>query len=50
MITQLRPFYSAEELSGIYTQPYNHTRWEDHIIRVSVKMILNSVTPTSVSE
>ncbi len=36
MIRQLRPFYSAEELERIYASPYDHTRWEDHRIRVSV--------------
>ena len=36
MIKQLRPFYAPEELAAIYTRPYDHTRWEDHIIRVSV--------------
>ena len=36
MIRQLRPFYSPEELATVYTRPYDHTHWEDHIIRVSV--------------
>jgi len=35
MIRQLRPFYSAEELPGIYDHVYDHTRWEDHKIRVA---------------
>jgi hypothetical protein len=35
MIRQLRPFYSAEELPAIYDHVYDHTRWEDHKIRVA---------------
>lgn len=35
MIRQLRPFYSAEELPGIYDHVYDHTLWEDHKIRVA---------------
>lgn len=36
MIKQLRPFYTPEQLPAIYSRPYNHTRWEDHKIRVRV--------------
>lgn len=35
MIRQLRPFYTAEELPGIYDHVYDHTHWEDHKIRVA---------------
>lgn len=34
MIRQLRPFYTAEERAEVYARPYDHTRWQDHVIRV----------------
>lgn len=34
MIKRLRPTYSPEELAQVYTTPYDHTKWEDHIQRV----------------
>lgn len=36
MIKQLRPFYTDEQLREVYNHSYDHTRWEDHIIRVAV--------------
>lgn len=36
MIKQLRPFYTDAEAAAIYGRPYDHTRWEDHRIRVQV--------------
>lgn len=35
MITRLRAAYSAQQLEEIYSRPYDHTKWEDHKIRVS---------------
>jgi len=34
MIKRLRPVYSPEELAEVYTKPYDHTLWTDHIQRV----------------
>lgn len=34
MRTQLRPFYTSEELTRVYAGVYDHTRWPDHIMRV----------------
>lgn len=31
---RLRPAYGADELAAIYAQPYDHTRWVDHVRRV----------------
>lgn len=36
MMRQLRPFHTPEQLAQIYARPYDHTRWEDHRIRVQV--------------
>ena len=33
---RLRPRYSDEELRRIYAVPHDHSRWEDHLIRVAV--------------
>jgi hypothetical protein len=35
MIKRLRPQYSNDELAEVYTHPYDHTRWSDHIQRVA---------------
>jgi hypothetical protein len=35
MRRQLRPFYTDEELAGVYPAMYDHTRWDDHVKRVS---------------
>ena len=32
---QLRPFWSDEELATIYPAAYDHTRWDDHKVRVA---------------
>jgi hypothetical protein len=32
---QLREFHTPERLAEIYAKPYDHTRWEDHKIRVA---------------
>jgi 2-polyprenyl-3-methyl-5-hydroxy-6-metoxy-1,4-benzoquinol methylase len=32
---QLRPFWSDEELPTIYPAMYDHTRWDDHKVRVA---------------
>ena len=34
--TRLRPAYTPAELAALYTTPHDHTRWEDHKIRVAV--------------
>lgn len=34
MITQLRPFYTADEIDKMYNKPYNHAQWEDRKRRV----------------
>lgn len=31
---RLRPAYTPEELAAIYAAPHDHTRWDDHRIRV----------------
>jgi hypothetical protein len=33
--TQLRPFYTDEELATVYHRPYDHTRWDEHRRRVA---------------
>ncbi len=35
MKTQLRPFWSDEELTKIYATPYDHTKWSDHKDRMA---------------
>jgi SAM-dependent methyltransferase len=35
MRKQLRPFYTDAELASVYDHPYDHTRWADHIQRVT---------------
>lgn len=40
MIKQLREFYTEAEAAAIYARPYDHTRWEDHKIRVSTTIHL----------
>lgn len=34
MIKRLREAYTPEELAQVYTEPYDHTKWRDHIQRV----------------
>lgn len=34
MIKRLRPKWSDEELSVIYSKQYNHAKWKDHVERV----------------
>lgn len=34
MRRQLRPFYSPEDLAGVYDHVYEHQKWPDHIERV----------------
>lgn len=34
MIKRLRPSYTPEELAQVYTTPYDHTKWPDHVQRV----------------
>lgn len=36
MRQRLRPAYTPEELAEIYARPHDHTRWQDHLIRVAV--------------
>lgn len=36
MKTRLRPAHSPERLAEIYATPHNHTKWNDHKIRVAV--------------
>lgn len=31
---QLRPFYTADELKNIYSEPYDHSKWPEHVTRV----------------
>lgn len=33
---RLRPAYTPEKLANLYRTPHDHTRWEDHRIRVGV--------------
>lgn len=33
-VKQLRPFYTDEELAALYATPYDHTRWDDHKVRI----------------
>lgn len=40
MRTRLRPKYSEEELAKIYSEPHQHNRWEDHILRVKMTIAL----------
>lgn len=35
MRVQLREFHTPERLAEIYATPYDHTRWDDHKIRVA---------------
>lgn len=35
MRRQLRPFYTPEQLAGVYPRQYDHTRWPDHLERVA---------------
>ena len=32
---RLRPAYSDDELAKIYATPHDHTKWEDHLVRVA---------------
>jgi hypothetical protein len=34
MIKQLRPFHTPEELAKLYAEPYDHSRWPQHVERV----------------
>lgn len=36
MIKRLRPKWSDEELEKVYSEPYDHTQWSDHKLRVNV--------------
>jgi hypothetical protein len=33
---RLRPTYTPEQLAALYAAPHDHTRWEDHRIRVAI--------------
>jgi hypothetical protein len=33
--TQLRPFMSPQEQAAVYSRPYDHTRWPEHVARVA---------------
>jgi hypothetical protein len=33
---RLRPAYSPEELAELYAVPHDHTRWQDHLLRVDM--------------
>ena len=35
MIKRLRPKWSDAELKKIYATPHDHTKWQDHILRVN---------------
>ena len=35
MIQRLRPKWSDEELATIYETPHDHTKWNDHVLRVN---------------
>lgn len=35
MRRQLRPFYSDDELADVYPKMYDHSKWDDHKLRVS---------------
>lgn len=35
MRRQLRPFYTPEQHAALYSRAYDHTRWPDHIERVT---------------
>jgi hypothetical protein len=51
MRRQLRPFYSPEELARVYSRPYDHTNWPDHIERVNkTAEILHNMLPRSVAD
>lgn len=34
--TRLRPAYTPEQLAELYAAPHDHTRWDDHRLRVAV--------------
>lgn len=47
MRRQLRPFYTPEQLAAVYAQPYDHTRWPDHIERVAhTTLLLDTLAAT----
>ena len=51
VIKQLRPFYSPEELSRVYSEPYDSTKWPDHILRVQyTAQRLKAMDPSSVAD
>lgn len=37
---RLRPAYGLDELSRIYAVPHDHTRWQDHVVRVAATAAL----------
>jgi hypothetical protein len=37
---RLRNYPSAEELADLYAIPHDHTRWEDHVLRVEMSLAL----------
>ena len=39
MRQRLRPAYPPEELARIYPTPHDHTKWVDHMIRVSMTVL-----------
>lgn len=51
MRRKLRPFYSPEQLTEVYAQQYDHTRWADHICRIAhTANILREMKPASVAD
>ena len=51
MIRQLRPFYTPEELSRVYSEPYDSTKWPDHVLRVQyTAKLLREMDPESVAD
>ena len=52
MKIRLRPAYSEDEIQSIYSKPHNHTKHEDHIIRVqkSIELLKEYSTYNSIAD
>jgi hypothetical protein len=52
MRVRLRPAYLEDEIEAIYLQPHNHTKHEDHIIRVqkSIELLKEYNTYNSIAD
>jgi hypothetical protein len=47
MIKRLRPKWSDEELLKVYDHQYNHTLWDDHIVRVKQTIAFGRKVPVT---